>query len=62
MRDYRFREEIESYLHIVPNVWAWSSSILLVSLGYFNNAGNGCWIAAYPEGCAHNPDIDCQRG
>ena len=62
VKDARFRQSIEPYLHAVSNIWAWFSAIFVLSTGYINNAGSGCWIAPYPEDCAHNAEVDCIRG
>lgn len=63
MRESVFRKKYELYLHLIPNIFVWSSSIALTATGYMNNAGFGCWIASYPPNCA-NADSDeaCIRG
>lgn len=62
VKDSRFHKQYEPYLHFVPNFLAFFSSIFLLFSGYFNYAGNGCWIAASPTGCEKNADVDCTRG
>ena len=57
-----FRERFERYLHMFPSLFPLCAAVFLVSTGSFNTAGYGCWIAAYPEGCTHDPDVDCIRG
>lgn len=62
MKDAKFAHKIEPYLHGFTNLFSWVSAIFLISTGSFNNAGYGCWIAPYPEGCVHDPDVECIRG
>mmetsp|Transcript_7810 Transcript_7810/g.8599 ORF Transcript_7810/g.8599 Transcript_7810/m.8599 type:complete len:479 (+) Transcript_7810:191-1627(+) len=62
MREITFRKKFEPFIHVIPNLWVWSTAIFLGVSGYMNNNGNGCWIAPYPINCIDNPDVDCIRG
>lgn len=62
MREIDFQKKYEPYLHFIPNVCAWASGIYLLVAGYFNNAGESCWIASYPQNCINDADTDCIRG
>ena len=62
MKEETFRLKYEYYLHIIPNVFIWASAIYLLSDGYFNDAGYGCWIASYPDDCGNDSEVPCIRG
>lgn len=62
MREEDFRRKYEPLLHLIPSLTAWIGAAFLVSVGYMNDAGSDCWIAAAPKNCLYDPDIECTRG
>ena len=64
MTDERFRTRVEPFLHAVPIFYSVSTGILFLAQDLFHSLGNPtvCFLTAYPTGCQHSSDIECERG
>lgn len=63
--DAMFRSRYEIFLHAVPWLFCWVTSIVGASYKVFNAIALpelGCWLGGWPLACTYIPGMECERG
>jgi hypothetical protein len=64
MPDETFRKKVEPYLHLITNLWAWSTALFALLSGSIHSStdDSSCYINASPLDCLDDPNVDCVQG